>query len=229
NRPVPALVKRDRLERMIAYADPKSQAFYREIDQELGPAATVGLATEFDDWVYPFFGPRFSRIVVPLVEPGYSERYGLIRPLSLSNQSLLAGYRPAYVAISGPRSGASKLPDVLPGRCYQLPLRSGRPAVPWELWRCDDHDPRNVVVDSDFAASLLGSSTTSGWVIGGPGWLSPESPSATDGTLEPFRARLANSDSSVRASISQEVLVRPDQSGSVFVADARLQAGRARA
>ncbi|MBA2446421.1 MAG: hypothetical protein H0V51_00155 [Chloroflexi bacterium] len=64
---------------------------------------------------------------------------------------MLETYRPTYIVLETRRPGDT-LPGVLPERCFELPLSSGKPHLPWELWRCEDHDRRNLLQNGDFRA-----------------------------------------------------------------------------
>jgi hypothetical protein len=146
HKPVSGLAGQDRLG-LTFPGQPTLQAFFREVDQEVGPVATLGVygdvrafgVAHFPE--YPFFGARFTRTLVPLVDPDYAERIGLRRALAWSDQRLLAAYQPTYLVVQSRRSGADELPDLIPGRCVEVPLRHGKPTVPWELWRCANRDP----------------------------------------------------------------------------------------
>jgi hypothetical protein len=148
---------RDRLS-MVLLATPGYEPFFREVEAEAGPDAAIAVTGTrrpegFADYLeYPFFGPRLARTVVPLVDSGYAERLRFQQPLAWTNERLFEIYRPAFLAIEGRRSGAEVLPDGVAGRCFELPLASIRPPVYWQLWRCDDRDPRNLLANGNFAA-----------------------------------------------------------------------------
>jgi hypothetical protein len=231
NKPMPQIANRNRLDHLIATGDRNRQAFYREIDQELAPEATVAVSSGFDEWDYPFFGSRFRRTLVPLVEANYVERFGLIRPLRWTNESLWARYDPSFLVVFGETGGAQKHPDLVPGRCFQLPLQHGKPAVRWELWRCDDRDPRNLIQNGDFSAwSPNGSAETPDhWeIVALPGAQLHATrlnlPTAEG--QEPFRAGLRYRGAGAGAGIGQLVAVDDALRGSIVVVDARLQASR---
>ena len=154
-----ALAGQDRLGLML-FSQPSHLAFFRAVDQELGPSSTVGVYADAvplrpsfkDQWEYPFFGARFSRTVVPLVETSSAGRTRLRQPLGWSNGGLLAAYRPDYVAAESSRSLVEVLPEIGPGQCFTVPLAYGGPVGAWKLWRCRDEDPRSVLENGDFRA-----------------------------------------------------------------------------
>ena len=141
-KPVARLTGQDRAG-LLAFPWPEAPPFLRELDRTLGPATAVGvygapdLGGQAEHWDYPLFGPRFERTVVPLVDPEYAARIGLRRPLAWSNERLIETFRPTYIAVEGPRTGAEALPTIIPGRCIEVQLEHGKPRVRWELWRCD--------------------------------------------------------------------------------------------
>jgi hypothetical protein len=231
NKPVPEIAKRDRLDHLIASGDSNRQGFYREVDQELPPAGTVAVSSGFDEWDYPFFGARFGRTLVPLVEANYADRFGLIRPLRWANESLWSQYDPGYLVTFQQTDDEQKHPE-LAGRCFPLTLQNGRPAVRWELWRCDDRDPRNLLQNGDFSAWSRAGLTElpDGWsaltATGAELRLTRQSAPAAEGR-EPFRARLtARGASGAGAGILQVLEVDDVLRGSTVVVDVRLQASR---
>ena len=228
---LPRLVGQDRLG-LMSLRFPANEAFLREVDQELSPTSTVGVfgaldagSGQKDQWEYPFFGPRFTRVLVPLVGPGYVERTGLKAPLPWSNEDLLAAYQPSHVVVKGRRSGAEALPQLASSGCFELPLRHAKPTIQWELWRCQDDDPRSVVENGNFQAWPTG--LPRGWAaeLAGEARLAvtPVESGAED---EPSRLRLeylAGGDPEGAGGIVQEVAVGGLR-GMVLVADARVRA-----
>lgn len=156
-KPLSRLATADRLALRYNGA-PRILALFREMDAELGPAATVGVYGDQEPgrwaihWEYPFFGPRLDRTILPLVAPAYAQRLGIRRPLPWTNDELVATHRPDFIVVFGRGSGAEELPELLGGPCFELPLEGGRPRSLWELWRCEDRDPRSVLANGDFAA-----------------------------------------------------------------------------
>jgi hypothetical protein len=145
-KPVSALAGRDRLGLMIPNAHQRL-AFFRAVDAELGPTATVAVygdvaagAGRKGQWEYPLFGARFARTVVPLVADDHAQRMGLRRPLAWSNERLLAAYSPRYIAVESRLGGMQALPRFIPDRCVEVPRGEEWSSIAWELWRCDDRD-----------------------------------------------------------------------------------------
>ncbi|MBA2449293.1 MAG: hypothetical protein H0V51_14830, partial [Chloroflexi bacterium] len=159
DRPLARLGERDRIG-LMTLRYPILQKFFRELEQELGPTSTVGIYGAIDplsgqggQWQYPLFGSRFSRTVLPLVPDGYLQRPTFKRPLPWSNETLVNTYPPAYIVVeSAHSSGDQELPQLIPGRCFPVPLLHGKPTVRWEVWRCQDWDPRSVLENGDFRA-----------------------------------------------------------------------------
>ncbi|MBA2451124.1 MAG: glycosyltransferase family 39 protein [Chloroflexi bacterium] len=249
DKPIPEFAREDRLG-LMSFRFPMNEAFFREVDDELGPDGAVGVygalndVGQKDQWEYLLFGPRLSRTLLPLVAADYPRRRRLRAPPPWTNESLLATYRPTYVVLRSPRPGAEELPDLLPGRCFDIPLAHARPAVEWEVWRCEDRDPRNVVQHADFSAWSLGPGsfrlspemdsveTADGWLAHASGGgslevsrLTPEtviSPTPSGG--ESFRIRL-DSRAGGRGGIVQG-LPADRLRGSRLVVDARVWSDR---
>ena len=188
-KPLSELATNDRIGLLLVEA-PEHEAFFREVSQELGANTTIGVYGQLrpglslkSQWEYPLFGPRFATTVVPLVTAGYQERLRLRRPPPWTNESVLETYRPTYIVLET-RPPGDTLPGILPERCFELPLRSGKPQLPWELWRCEDHDPRNVLQNGDFRA------WPAGWAgeVSGEGGLTMRQVEPDQG--EPFALRL---------------------------------------
>ncbi|MBA2450216.1 MAG: hypothetical protein H0V51_19555 [Chloroflexi bacterium] len=229
DKPLSALAGRDRLGLMILNF-PLLEAFFREVDEELGPTSMVGVFgvpttsnSWKGQWEYLFFGPRFSRTLLPLVGPGYAERQALRQPPRWSNEDLLAAYRPTFVVLEGLRPGAQALPEMR-DRCFELPLEHAKPTLPWELWRCQDGDPRSVLEHGDFRDWPTGR-LPGGWAVevAGEGRLDVRRLEPAEG--EPFRLRLAYQagDAQAEAGIVQEVAVGALR-GRTLVVDARVWA-----
>jgi hypothetical protein len=238
-RPLPRLFALDRRSIMLIDAAPLRHALYRELDDELPTRAVVGIAT--GDWDYPFFGPRFERTLLPLVDPMYAERHELRRPLGWTNQKLLAAWQPSYVLTEDPLSGPQFLPDVLPGRCVPLPLRYGKPLTLWELWRCEDHDPRSLLANGTFTTWSHGPGPflLSSAAQAAPGsidsWHIRLDPGArlqlarltppTEAGSEPFQLRIeAGGEAALLAGIVQTIALDEDDRPRMLVVDARIQA-----
>ena len=250
NKPLPLIVGRDRIG-LLLLRKPDEEAFFRELDQEVGTAETLAaygseLKGKFggeERRDYPLFGPRFSRTVVPLAEPDDAQEFGLRRPLPWSNDRLLSTYSPSFLAVAGSGSGAKRVGDVMPGRCFDLPLRRAKPAVRWELWRCDDRDPRSRVQNGDFSSWQRGAGPFEGR-SGGPatetadGWLASAVSGAgfrvsrlvpPAGDQEPFRLSLEYRGPTGGAELSQSIPAEADLRELALVVDARVQASRTRA
>ncbi|MBA2448273.1 MAG: hypothetical protein H0V51_09640 [Chloroflexi bacterium] len=232
HRVIERLAGRDRigllsLSPLVASHEP----LFREVEEELGPTAVAvydtlsGVPNRKDQWEYPFFGPRFSRVVVPLVRPEYPERMGLLRPLAWTNERLVEAYRPSYVAVAGRRPAGGALAQIGLDGCFPVPLRHGKPALPWELWRCRDDDPRSVVENGDFRAWPMG--LPIGWnvEVAGEGRLTASWTDAEAQGAEPFRLRLdyRAGDAEDEAGIVQEVPIGGLR-GRTLVVDARVRA-----
>ena len=249
NKPLPLLVGQDRLG-LLLLRKPEDEAFFRELEQEVGPARTIAVSgaqiegkfggDERRD--YPLFGPRFSRTVVPLAEPDYAVLLGLKHPLAWSNQRLLETFQPEFLAIAGPGSAARRVGEVMLGRCFELPLRRGKPAVRWELWRCEDRDPRSLLRNGDFQDRGRGAGpfeagsdrdapeSADGWSMSASGQssLRVNRLAPPEGDREPFRLRLEYvAAPGGTAGIVQSVPLGPELRGSTVVVDARVQASRA--
>ena len=231
----------------VLLAVPGYEPLFREIEAEAGPDAAIAVTGTlrpegFADYLeYPFFGPRLDRTVFPLVSPDYARRLGLRQPPAWTNERLFEAYRPGYLAIEGRRTGAEALPDGVAGRCFELPLASSRPPVYWQLWRCDDRDPRSRLANGDFSAWTGGRgaffaggggpamvSIADGWqaTASGGGQLVARQldPPAPGG--EPFRLQLQyrTSASGGEGAIVQELPADDALRGTSIVVDARLWA-----
>jgi 4-amino-4-deoxy-L-arabinose transferase-like glycosyltransferase len=244
DKPLASVIGQDRLGLMVVN-NPLWQEFQREIDGELGPRATVGVYGSVRDprgssaWEFPLFGPRFDRWLVPLAEPAHVRLLGLRRPLDLTREGLLAAHPVTHVLVQGPRSGAQTLPSIIPGQCFELPLRYGKPRLPWELWRCDDRDPRSLVQNGDFGAWSetrnedrgTGNDRTApqrlpeGWIVAAEGdariqvqGVEPVAPG------EPFRLRLDAQAATNRGGIVQTLPIEEGLRGAILIVDARVRA-----
>ncbi|MBA2446976.1 MAG: glycosyltransferase family 39 protein [Chloroflexi bacterium] len=190
SKPLSELVGQDRLG-WVALNNVLSteERFFREVEQELGPASTVGVYGDrglvrggFKNQLESiFFGGRFSRTLVPLVGADYAERRRLRRPLPQSSEDLLVAYPPAYIAVVSPRPGVEALSRIIPGRCFEVPLVSRKPMVAWELWRCEEQDPRSVLQNGDFRA----------W-SGGPGQFQADDRAPPAGAADGWAATVAD-------------------------------------
>ena len=241
HKPLRGLADQDRLGAMIL--SPAHQAFFRAVEAELGPTSTIAVYGDVhprlgmsDQWEYPFFGPRLTRTVLPLVGAGYVRRMGLRGPPPWSNEDLLASYRPHYVALQADPADSSALPASLPDRCWQVPLRYGRPAVRWQIWRCEDRDPRSLVDNGDFAAwpgdpgpfvaeDGVPPVAAAGWEaeVNGDGRLQVTRLEPAEG--EPFRLRLEYRGGTGDAGIAQ-ALPLDGLRGRILAVDARVRADR---
>jgi 4-amino-4-deoxy-L-arabinose transferase-like glycosyltransferase len=231
------------------------EPLFRAIEDEVGPAAAIAVTGAlrpegFANYLeYPFFGPRLARTVVPLVNPGYAQRLGLRRPPAWTNERMLDAYRPAFLAIER-RPGAEALPDGVAGRCFELPFATGRRRLArhfWQLWRCDDRDPRNRVPNGDFSAWTGGRgaffarsdgptavSIADGWkamVSGGARLVASQLDPPAPGE-EPFRLQLQyraserGGGAGGEGSVLQELPLDDALRGALLVVDARLRADR---